>query len=87
MQLFKYQSLVQYIKKIEPSNNGARMLKFRMLFLILFLHLKKDFQLLKSLTSNDFISGSLLERLIYRKFMHSKNIYTEEILEKYKLLN
>ena len=87
MQLFKYQSLVQFIKKIDTSSTGAKLLKFRMLFLILFLHLKKDFQLLKSYTSIDFISGSLLERLIYRKYMHTKSIYTEEILEKYKILN
>lgn len=86
MQLFKYSSLINYIKNIDLSTLSSKLLKFRLLCLVLFLHLKKDFQLIKTLTSIDFISGSLLERLLYRKFILSRSIYTEEIIDKYQLI-
>ena len=82
---FEYEKLFNVIKNLEVNNGQSAIIKFRLLFILLFIHLRKDFRTIKSLTSNDFMCNSVLQRLAYKKLLKSKTILTEEIDEKYKI--
>ena len=61
--MFKYKNLIEYIKNIKINNPDMILVKFRLVSILLFVHLKNDFQTTKSLTSIDFICNSILERI------------------------
>ena len=82
---FEYDKLFNVIKRLEVNNGLRAIIKFRLLFILLFIHLRKDFRTIKSLTSNDFMCNSVLQRLIYKKILKSKTILTEKIDEKYRI--
>ena len=82
---FEFEKLFNVINHLEVTNGQNAIIKFRLLFILLFIHLRKDFRVIKCLTSNDFMCNSVLQRLIYKKILKSKNILTEEIDEKYKI--
>ena len=82
---FNYNHLLEYIKNIEIDNADTILLKFRLVSILLFVHLKNDFQITKSLTSIDFICNNLLERIEYKKILSKKNKYNKDINEKYNL--
>ena len=54
-----------------------------MCFFFYFLHLKKDFQNIKSLCIKDFSISSPLDRILYKKLIFSRNIYSAQIYDKY----
>ena len=85
IQTFDYEKLFALIKNLEVINEETTIIKFRLLFILLFIHLRKDFRIIKSLTTNDFMCNSVLQRLIYKKLLKSKTILTEKINEKYKI--
>ena len=82
---FEYEKLFSLIKHIEVTNGQTTIIKFRLLFILLFIHLRNDFRIIKSLTSNDFMCNSILQRLIYKKLLKSKMLLNEKINEKYKI--
>ena len=84
--MFPYQTLFIFIKNLEVYNAPTCIIKFRLLFILLFIHLRKDFQVFKALTSNDFLCNNALQRIIIKKLYRSKNIFTDNINNKYKLL-
>ena len=81
--MFNYESLITYIPKIEVNNRTNILLKFRLIFILLFVHLRRDFQTVKSLTSIDFLCSTVLERIEYKKILGKPNIYMENINQKY----
>jgi hypothetical protein len=83
--MFEYEKLFNVIKHLNVKNGLTAIIKFRLLFILLFIHLRKDFRTIKSLTSNDFMCNSVLQRLIYKKLLKSKTILTEKIDEKYRI--
>ena len=85
IQTFEYEKLFLLIKNLEVTNGQTTIIKFRLLFILLFIHLRKDFKIIKSLTSNDFMCNNVLQRLIYKKLLKSRTILTEKINEKYKI--
>jgi len=85
IQTFEYEKLFSLIKNLEVTNGQTTIIKFRLLFILLFIHLRKDFKIIKSLTSNDFMCNSVLQRLIYKKLLKNRTILTEKINEKYKI--
>ena len=85
LEMFPFEKLIDFIGYIPITNSMYILLKFRLVFILLFIHLKKDFQLLKSLTSIDFISNSILERIEYKKMISHKTIFTKNIDSKYTL--
>ena len=87
IQMFNFEDLVGYIRDIEIDDPQTILLKFRLMFVLLFVHLRKDFQMVKSLTSVDFLSNSLLERLEYKKLLTQPTIFTHIIDKKYNLSN
>ena len=82
---FNYDNLLEYIKNIEIDNADTILLKFRLVSILLFVHLKNDFQITKCLTSIDFVCNNLLERIEYKKILSKKNIFNKTINEKYNL--
>ena len=84
---FNFENLMDYIKNIEIDNADMVLVKFRLISILLFVHLKNDFQVTKCLTSIDFICNNLLERIEFRKILQKKNIYTNNINDKYNLNN
>lgn len=81
--MFPLEGLINLIKAITPKNQKMILVKFRLLFILLFVHLKKDFSFFKSLTSSDFITNNLLERLKIKKLISQNNCFTQKIHEKY----
>ena len=57
------------------------------MFILLFIHLRKDFQMIKSLTSVDFLTNTILERLEYKAILTKKSLFTHLIDKKYNLEN
>ena len=82
---FEYKKLFNVIEHLEVNNGQSAIIKFRLLFILLFIHLRKDFKIIKSLTSNDFMCNTVLQRLTYKKLLKSKTILTEKINEKYHI--
>ena len=85
IQTFDYDKLFALIKNIEVNSEQTTIIKFRLIFILLFIHLRKDFRIIKSLTTNDFMCNNVLQRLSYKKLLKSKTILTEKINEKYKI--
>ena len=86
--IFNYNNLIDYIKNIENNDNSDMILvKFRLISILLFVHLKNDFQMTKCLTSIDFACNNLLERIEYKKILMKKNTFTQALNDKYNLNN
>jgi hypothetical protein len=83
--LLNYNTLIDYIKNIEIDSPDMILLKFRLLFILLFVHLKNDFQTTKTLTSIDFASNNILERIEYKKILLKKSVFNKNIYQKYDL--
>ena len=83
--MFKFDNLVQYIQNINITDARSVMLKFRLFFALLFIHFKRDFQMVKCFTSIDFITKAILERIEYKKILMKPSIYTSIIDKKYDL--
>ena len=80
---FEYDKIISLIKNLEVKNEQTAIIKFRLLFILLFIHLRKDFITIKSLTSNDFLCNNVLQRLTYKKILTTKTTFTKDIHEKY----
>ena len=52
-------------------------------FFFYYINLKRDFQKIKSFCFIDFFISNPLDRIFYRKLIHSKTIYTKNIYDKY----
>ena len=83
--IFDFKNLVEYIKNIELNNTSMIILKIKLIFILLFVHLKNDFKLTKNLISNDFLCNNLLERIQYRKILMKDTIFNKQLNEKYKI--
>ena len=83
--MFPFEDLFNFIKNFEVINEQTAIMKFRLLFILLFMHFRKDFNTIKSYTSNDFYCNTVLERLIFKKILKSDIIFSYSINEKYKL--
>ena len=82
--MFPFENLFNFIKIFEVINGQTAIIKFRLLFILLFIHLRKDFNTIKSFTSNDFYCNTVLQRLKFKKILKSNIIFTYDINEKYQ---
>ena len=80
---FEYDKVLSLVQILEVNNEQACIIKFRLLFILLFIHLRKDFRTIKSLTSTDFMCNNFLQRLTYKKLLMTKSTFTKDIHEKY----
>ena len=83
LDIFNYQNLINYIHDIKLNNSTNVILKFRLIFILLFVHLRKDFQNIKCITSIDFLCSSPLERIKFKIILGKQTIYNENIYNKY----
>jgi hypothetical protein len=83
LMMFDYESLITYIPTIELNTRSNILLKFRLIFILLFVHLRKDFQTVKCLTSIDFLCSTVLERIEYKTILSKQNVYMDYIDKKY----
>ena len=82
--LISYKYIINVITSFKPGQYE----KFgnyicSLCFFFYFIHLKRDFQNIKGLCIIDFFISSPLDRLFYRKLLHSRTIYTSDIYDKY----
>ena len=82
--MFPLENLFNLIKIMEVTNGQTAIIKFRLLFILLFIHLRKDFNTIKSFTSNDFYCNTVLQRLKFKKILKSNIIFSYNINEKYQ---
>ena len=83
--MFRLDNLVEYIQNINATSAENIKLKFRLFNILLFIHFKRDFQMVKCLTSIDFIEKDILMRIEYKKILMKPSIYTYMIDKKYDL--
>ena len=87
LEMFNYEKLIKYIPTIKLNNTMNIELKFRLIFILLFVHLRKDFQNVKCITSIDFLCSTPLERLKYKTILGKQNVFNENIYKKYNNTN
>ena len=87
LDMFKFENLIIYIHQLEINDIQSLLLKFRLISVLYFIHLRKDFQMVKSLISDDFLTNNIIERLCYKKMLSKKTIYTSGLDIKYNLEN
>ena len=85
--MFQYNKLFLFLKNFEVYDDYTCIIKFRLLFILLFIHLRKDYQVYKALTSNDFLCNDVLMRLSLKKLYRINNLFTTSINQKYQILN
>lgn len=84
LNIFQFEKVCEFMFQLPSNKDKYFLVKFRLIFIILFLHLKKDYQKIKFLTSIDFLAGSILERQKFKYLLFSlNNPLNEEINEKY----
>ena len=84
--MFQYNKLFLFLKNFEVYDDYTCIIKFRLLFILLFIHLRKDYQVYKALTSNDFLCNDVLMRLSLKRLYRINNLFTKSINEKYQIL-
>ena len=84
--MFQYNKLFLFLKNFEVFDDYTCIIKFRLLFILLFIHLRKDYQVYKALTSNDFLCNDVLMRLSLKKLYRINNLFSASINQKYQTL-
>ena len=87
LKMFRFEHLNNFIIHTKVVDSKSLLLKFRLMFILLFIHLRRDFQMMKCLTSVDFLTNNILERIYYKKIIFQKRVYTNAIDTKYNLKN
>ena len=83
LEILNYENLIAYLTQIELKNTNNIIANFRFIFIFLFVHLRRDFQNIKSLTSIDFLCSSPLERIKYKILLGKQTMFNENIYMKY----
>jgi hypothetical protein len=83
--LFPYEKFIVFFYKFRTSSIDDLVLKMRMVNILLFMHLKKDFTDVKEFTISDFMTSTILDRLLYKKFLVNPNVYTKTLHQKYHI--
>jgi hypothetical protein len=86
LQLFPIERLKEmiYLRANPKEFQNILKLKSKFFNLLLNLHVKKDYSMIKSFTTNDFMHTSVLDRLVYRELFKTRNVYTNTIHENYR---
>ena len=83
LRMFDFDKIVNFLFSLETNNENIALVKFRIIFILLFIHLKKDFIMHKTLTSIDFLSAPILSRLRYRHMLQMPCLMNNNVLKKY----
>ena len=82
LKMFDFYKIVNFLFTLKTNDEKIVLVKFRIISIILFIHLKKDFDMLKTLTSIDFLSAPLMARLRYRNMILMPCLMNDIILIK-----
>ena len=83
LKMFDFDKIINFLFSLETNSEKTALIKFRIISIILFIHLKKDFIMHKTLTSIDFLSAPILARLRYRHMLEMPCLINNNILQKY----
>ena len=83
LKMFVFDKIINFLFSLETKDEKTALIKLRIIFIILFIHLKKDFIMHKTLTSIDFLSAPLLSRLRYKHMLQMPCLMNNNILQKY----
>ena len=83
LRMFDFDTIINFLYSLEITDGKIALVKFRIIFLILFIHLKKDFDMHKKFTSIDFLSAPIMARLRYQNMLHMPCLMNNNILTKY----
>ena len=83
LRMFDFDKIINFLFSLETTDEKIALVKFRIIFIILFIHLKKDFDMQKTLTSIDFLSSPIMSRLRYKNMIQMPCLMNNNILEKY----
>ena len=83
LRMFDFDKIINFLFSLETNSENIALVKLRIIFIILFIHLKKDFIMHKTLTSIDFLSAPILSRLRYRHMLQMPCLINNNILQKY----
>lgn len=83
LKMFDYDKIINFLYTLETTDGKIALVKFRIIFIILFIHLKKDFIMHKTITSIDFLCAPLMARLRYKHMIKMPCMMNDSILDKY----
>ena len=83
LQMFDFDKIIKFFNVLKTTSKKITLIKLRVLYVIYYLHIKKDFQGHKNYTSNDFLSTGILQRLKYKKMILMSSTMNDFILKKY----
>ena len=83
IRMFDFDNIINFLFSLETTDEKIALVKFRIIFIILFIHLKKDFDMQKTLTSIDFLSVPIITRLRYKNMIQMPCLMNDNILDKY----
>ena len=83
LRMFDFYKIINFLFSLKTNDEKIVLVKFRIISIILFIHLKRDFDMLKTFTSIDFLSAPLMARLRYRNMIKMPCLINDFVLEKY----
>ena len=83
LRMFDFGTIINFLYSLETRDAKIALVKFRIIFIILFIHLKKDFDMHKSFTSIDFLSAPIMARLRFHNMLKMPCLMNNNILAKY----
>ena len=81
--MFDFDKIINFLFSLKTTDEKIVLVKFRIISIILFIHLKKDYDMLKTFTSIDFLSAPLMARLRYKNMLQMPCLMNNIILKKY----
>ena len=83
MRMFDFDTIINFLFNLQTTDGKIALVKFRIIFIILFIHLKKDFNMHKCFTSIDFLSTPIMARLRYKNMLQMPCLMNNNFLDKY----
>ena len=83
VKMFNYNNCMNYINILPNDDVKIVLSKMRLLFIVMLIHYKSDFQYYKVLTTKDLLSSNIIDRLKYKLLFENDNNLNKDFKEKY----
>ena len=87
LKMFNYENCMKYIKLFPNNNSKIVLSKIRLIFIVMLIHLKSDYQNFKTLTVKDLITRNVMDRLSYKLLLDKYSEINNNMFEKYNNRN
>ena len=84
VKMFNYKNCMNYINILPNYDMKIVLSKMRLLYIIMLIHFKSDYQYYKVLTTKDLLSSSIIDRFKYKLLLESNNELNQDFKEKYE---